>query len=215
MNFRKYFMAGLVVMMPAFLTAFIVFKLVQMFLILIGTLFPIWPFVHSMVQGSIFTDNPIVRSILFFMTYIFLAISTIVILTFIGFLTLNYINKERAKWLERLFLKVPFSTTIYTTIKQISGLLLSSDLNYDRVVLIEYPRKGIHSLGFLTNENIVIGKKGEELKERCSVFLPTAPNPISGMFIILKREEIISLDMKVEDAIRLIISGGMLDNFDE
>ncbi len=210
-NFRKYLVAGLVVTLPAFLTAFIVLKILQGFLSVLGSVFPVGPFVSSLVEGSFFTDNFLVRGIMFILTYSLLLSTSVFILTFIGFLTLNYINKERGKWIERLFLNIPLSTTIYSTIKQISSLLLSEDFSFNKVVMLEYPREGVYSLGFLTNENVKLGKN-RDLKDHISVFVPTSPNPVSGMFVVVKKSDLVFLDIGVEEAIRLIVSGGMLDN---
>ena len=75
--------------------------------------------------------------------------------------------------------------------------------------MFEYPRHGIYSIGFMTSDSnhFVEEVTGEEM---CNVFLPTSPNPTSGMFIVLKKSEVRVLDLKVDDAIKLIISGGVI-----
>ncbi len=109
---------------------------------------------------------------------------------------------------ENILLKVPMVSKIYGGTKQLSKAFLGEGKTvFKRVVLLEYPRKGIYSVAFVTAE----GKK--ELADKTgrrlvSVFLPTTPNPTSGLFIAVPEEDVISLDMSIEDGFKLIISGG-------
>lgn len=119
------------------------------------------------------------------------------------------IGKKIAQLLGSLFNKIPVIKSIYTTINQITQLL-SSDKSaaYKKVVVVEYPRDGIFSLGFLTSDlNEDLNYLSEDLK-LVNVFIPTSPNPTSGMFLMVPVNEVRFLDMKVEDAVKLIVSGG-------
>ena len=133
-------------------------------------------------------------------------ISALGLVILVGMLTLNYFGQFILKLIEGLIGKIPFARSIYSTIKQISEVILSKDgAPYKQVVAIEYPTKEFKSIGFLTNESINL--TGEDL---VSVFLPTAPNPTSGLLILLKRSQITYLDLTVEQAAKLIISAGAI-----
>ena len=104
---------------------------------------------------------------------------------------------------------MPLVKEIYASIKQIAEALFSQkDKNFRRVVLIEYPRKGIFTMVFVT------GTSQESIRERTgkkllNVFVPTTPNPSSGFFLMVPEDEVVELDMSPEEAFKLIISGGM------
>ena len=138
---------------------------------------------------------------------------TIIIIAIIiaGLAMRNVVGKTIAQWIDKLFSNLPIIKPIYTTILQIREIMLTSNSNsYQKVVVIEYPRKGIYSLGFLTNRENYIFEEilGEE--KLINIFMPTSPNPTSGMFLMVKASEVRELDIKIEDAIKLIISGGAI-----
>jgi len=116
-----------------------------------------------------------------------------------------------ARFAEWILLKLPILSSIYSTSRQIGEALWTPKGNmFRQVVLIEYPRKGIYTIGFLTNEN----KKEWELsvktnKQLLSIFVPTTPNPTSGFLLFIPREDCQFLDMKVSDGMKLVISGGV------
>ena len=109
---------------------------------------------------------------------------------------------------EKLLSKVPMIGKIYVTIKEISRAFLGQGRQvFEEVVLVEYPRKGIYSLGFVTTQVC------EEIREKTKsdtlyVFLPTTPNPTNGFFLIVPREEVLPLEMSVADGFKLVVSGG-------
>jgi len=109
---------------------------------------------------------------------------------------------------EKIFLKVPMFGRIYYAVKQISSAFLGHGKSiFKRVVLIEYPRKGVYSIGFVTGEG-----KGEiqaETTEKVfNIFVPTTPNPTSGIFLVVPKNELKFLRMGVEEGMKLVISGG-------
>ena len=109
-----------------------------------------------------------------------------------------------------IMLKLPLLSTVYSTTRQIGEALWAPQGNmFRKAVLLEYPRRGIYAIGFLTSENEENWEIGEKTgKQLVSIFLPTTPNPTSGFLLLLPKEECIILDMKVADAMRLVISGG-------
>jgi uncharacterized membrane protein len=107
-------------------------------------------------------------------------------------------------------MKLPIVKIIYNTIKQIFDTLLKKDDNNPRqVVLIEYPRKGIFTIGFLTSD--LKGEIQNKIQEdSVCVFVPTSPNPTSGYIVFIPKQELIYLNLTAEKAMKLIISGGLL-----
>jgi len=118
-----------------------------------------------------------------------------------------FLRKFFGFW-ERLFLRLPTVGKLYITIKEIIRAFLGQGKQiFEEVVLVEYPRKGIYSLGFIT------AKSCREIQEKTSndsvyVFLPTSPNPTNGFFLVLPRKEVIPLKISVADGFKLIVSGG-------
>ena len=137
-------------------------------------------------------------------------VTLIILLIAIGTAMRVFLFKKIGAFLNNLLVKIPLFSQIYSTITQIISLFASDrQKSYQKVVMFEYPRQGIYSIGFMTSDSnhFVEEVTGEEM---CNVFLPTSPNPTSGMFIVLKKSEVRVLDLKVDDAIKLIISGGVI-----
>ncbi|UOD34349.1 DUF502 domain-containing protein [Deferribacteraceae bacterium V6Fe1] len=134
----------------------------------------------------------------------------IIAIFFIGLFAKNYFGKQIIRFFERILSKIPLIRGIYSATRQIIDTFQSpSGSNFKKVVLVEYPRKGIYSIGFVTKEssnfyNSKIGKK-------CSnVFIPTTPNPTSGFILIIPNEELLELDLTVEEGVKFVISAGLL-----
>jgi uncharacterized membrane protein len=144
---------------------------------------------------------------------VYLIAVVIIILTIIitGLAMRNVIGKRIAKKIDFLFSNIPLVKPIYTTILQIRHLMFTSNTKaYQKVVMIEYPRRGIYSLGFLTNRKNELFEEILGGKKLLNIFIPTSPNPTSGMFIMVEADDVKELDIKIEDAIKLIISGGAI-----
>jgi len=122
------------------------------------------------------------------------------------------IGKRILVVMERAALKIPMINVVYSTIRHIIDAFSKKKTGmFRKVVLFEYPRKGIYAIGFLTNENEekweVSQKTGENL---ISVFLPTTPNPTSGFLLFIPRKDCVFLDMGIAEGMRLVISGGAI-----
>ncbi len=135
-------------------------------------------------------------------------IAVILVVSLIGWMTKVLIVTRAFSWGEKLLIKLPILGKVYNAIKQISSAFLGQGKTiFKQVVLIEYPRKGIYSVGFTT------GTSKGEIKEcmgqnGINVFVPTTPNPTSGMFLIVPRDNIQFLKMSVEEGMKFVISGG-------
>lgn len=112
---------------------------------------------------------------------------------------------------ERLFIKIPLTKGIYFPVKRIVNFLfLKQPERFRGVALVEYPRKGIYSIGFVTNESPFHLAKTAG-KNLYNIFIPSSPSPLTGFTIIVPEEEIMFLDMTMEDATKIIVSGGMFN----
>ena len=136
-------------------------------------------------------------------------ISTFILAYFLGLIGSNIIGRRIVSLGERIFVKVPVARGIYSSAKQlVNTFSSSSNANFKRVILVEYPRLGLYTLGFITREGF--GEVQEKTEEHVvNVFIPTTPNPTSGYLIMVPKDRVIPLEMSVEDGIRLIVSGGI------
>jgi uncharacterized membrane protein len=137
-------------------------------------------------------------------------VASLVLIFIAGFIVSNVIGEKLLHFGENLLQKIPLVTKIYFGIKQIvDAFSLQGKQLFNRVVLVEYPRKGTYAVGFVTGEcrGEVQNKTAARL---INIFIPTTPNPTSGMLILVPDKEIIYLDMTVEEGLKLIISAGVV-----
>ena len=140
-------------------------------------------------------------------------LSLVLIITLVGMLASNILGRRVVMMWERMLLSIPILNRVYNGAKQVAEALFRSDSRtFRQVVLIEFPRKGIYSVGFLTGEAVgeLRHKAGKEL---ASVFLPTTPNPTSGYLLLVPIGDVIKLDMSVEDGLKLAISQQSKEGF--
>ena len=132
---------------------------------------------------------------------------TIILITIIGGLSLSFFGKKFLEIFNNVLKKIPILRTIYSAVGQLTESFTSSSGVKKSVVILEYPRKGIWVVGFVTRENKgEISKKTNE--ELVNIFVPTTPNPTSGFLLMLPKKDIIYLDMSFEEASRFIVSAG-------
>ena len=193
MTLKKIFITGLTAVIPLVITIYVVYGL------------------------FLFADGILGKSINeFFYEYIGykvpgLGILIAILLIFFLGLILRLSRMKIFRWTERLFFRIPLVNKIYFPVKRIVDFLFfPPQKNFRNAVLVEYPRKGIYSLGFLTNEN-TIEFKARGTKKLCNVYMPSSPSPITGFIIIVDEKDLIPLDIGVEEAIRLIVSGGLIN----
>lgn len=138
---------------------------------------------------------------------IFAVLLTVLLLYAIGLFAANFFGRRIIGWLETLVDKVPLVKTVYRSCKQILNTLAGGQAqSFQRVALVPFPNELTRSVGFITN-NLTDAVNGDEL---CSVFIPTTPNPTTGFVLVLKRADIIEVNWSVEEAIKVIMSGGLL-----
>lgn len=187
---KKLFITGLFVLIPIALTVSIIF----------------WLF-NSI--DSIFR-NPL--EILFGIPLVGVGfVLTIALIFATGIIASNYLGKKLIERTETALRKIPIVNTVYISIKQMMDTICNDQKKaFKSVVLVRYPSKDIFAIGFITSDaaNEASEKSGKTMK---SVFIPTTPNPTSGMLVMLPIEDITHLDMPVDVAVKLIVSGGILN----
>ncbi len=183
---KKYFLTGLLVVVPISLTIYIL-----TFLIAIVERFLPYKYLPFYIPGL---------GILI----------TVLLIVGVGFLTSNYIGRKLLAMGDNIISRIPLVKSIYASVKQISQAVLSQDgKNFRRVVLIEYPRRGLYTLAFVT------GVAGGEVQNKTeetvlNLFVPTTPNPTSGFYLMVPENEVTHLDMTTDEAFKLVVSGGMI-----
>ena len=131
----------------------------------------------------------------------------LILITFVGWISLSFLGKRIIDLLNAILRKIPILRTIYTAIVQMTETFAKSKNNEKSCVLIEYPRKGIWAIGFMTRENKgIISKKTNE--DLVNVFVPTTPNPTSGFLLMVPKKDVIHLDVSFEQASKFIVSAG-------
>ena len=195
-NLKSIFLTGLAVVMPVGLTVYIFFFLIE----IMDSLLLIVP---DRYQPDVFLPFHVPG---------LGAIVTVVLILFCGLVAKSYFGNKLVGLGEGLLDKIPFIRSIYQAMKRIADTMFADrSANFKKVVLFRFPSKTIYSIGFVT------GALGGELSTKIgqnnhyvSVFMPTAPNPTTGLYMIMPEDELIYLDMSVEEAFTLIISAGIV-----
>jgi uncharacterized membrane protein len=133
----------------------------------------------------------------------------VVLISIVGVLARYYIGKRLIEWLDLAMMNVPLLNKFYGAIKQINEAFSGNKNSFKTVVLVEFPREGMYSVGFLTNEQR--GEVQQKTKEKVvAVFIPTTPNPTSGFLLLVPEDKVTKLDMSVADGIKYIVSLGSI-----
>jgi len=191
---KGYFITGLLVVVPLYITLYVLVLIVgfmdNALDILPGFLRPdTYLPVRVPGQGIVFTVLGILA---------------------VGVLTANFLGQKIMRLTDRVMAKVPIVSVVYNATKQLMETFLNKEHEgFRRVVLVQFPRQGAWSMGFVT------GRAGGEIRARTSpemlsLFIPTTPNPTSGFYIVTREEDVIALSMSVEDAFKVLMSGGMV-----
>ena len=192
-HFKRNFLAGLAILLPIWLTFFIVwlvFKWVS------SISMPILLPASKYYLGK---DWGILVNLVSFLLTIF-------VIWFVGVLTTLLISKNLFAWLESLMIKIPLFSSIYTSLRKLTQYIFGhGDMGFKSVGLVEFPMKGAFALCF------VLGTfELEGLEKKTKVFVPHVPSPTTGFLLFVNETEIIPLDISFDSAIRAIISGGIV-----
>ena len=190
---RTYFLTGVVVLIPIGITIYLT--------VLIMSISP------SLIPASINPNKYLpfnIPGLEFLIAFI--------IITFVGMVSLTFIGKTLLNFGQRILNKIPILRTIYNGLGQLTKNFTSSNNKSKKIVLLEYPRKGVWSVGFATgnNKGEILNKVGRG-KKLINVFVPTTPNPTSGFLLMVPKKDLIFLDMNFEDASKFIMSAGSIN----
>lgn len=205
-GFRGNFLTGLVVVLPVALTIWLIWTMIGW---IDGWVLPLIPY-------ALHPDTLFERNLGYAPPVPIRGVGVIVFLAFtilVGWIAKGLIGRSLIAWGEGLVDRMPFVRSIYTGLKQIAETVFSqSDAKFDRACLVEYPRKGMWGVGFVsTAARGEIAEKIPVEDEILTVFLATTPNPTSGFLLYVPRRDVIMLDrIGVEDAAKLIISAGLV-----
>jgi uncharacterized membrane protein len=188
-DFKKNFITGLIVLMPIMLTIVAIDFFISIILAFVVNFFPFLPKLPFRLEVIL--------------TVFFLLILTL----FIGFLVNNMLQQRLQKFLDSIFLKIPVIKYLYGGTKQVTEAMLSDTDKkaFKRVVLVPFPSQDVYSLGFVTQEEVKFKK------DYALVFIPQAPLPNNGYVVFAKKSELKDPKISVNDAIKIIFSGGIVD----
>jgi len=197
---RRHLIAGLLVIIPVFVAVYAVWAIMTLAESFFG------PVVDEFTTRGGY-DGLQHEPYYMFAKSVISFILAVIVIGFVGWLSTFLLVRRVIQMGERLVSRVPILKFFYNTPKEVLHTFTASQKgSFKRVVLLEYPRRGVWGLGFATGE-IIKQPKGERL---VSVFLPTTPNPTSGFLLLLPEEDVFDTNIPVEDGARLIISGGIL-----
>lgn len=191
---KRYFITGLLIWVPLGITAWVVSLIAgaadQSLRLLPAAIHP-----HNLIGFDIPGAGIVVTLVIIFVT---------------GLLAANFIGQRLVNWWERLLARIPVVNSIYNGVKQVSDTLFSSSgMAFRQPLLVQYPHQGSWTIAFLTGEPG--GDVVNHLKEEyVSVYVPTTPNPTSGFFLMFPKNQVIELDMDVDQALKYIISMGVV-----
>ncbi len=206
---RNSFLTGIIVIAPVGLTVWLIWTVVGW----VDSF--VWPFVPAAYQPAAIINrllelegaDQIVVNVRGLGVVIFLVFTVLV-----GWIAKGLIGRSMITFAENLVDRTPIVRSIYSGIKQLAETVFAqTDRSFEKACLIQYPRKGIWAIGFIsTKARGEVAQKAETVGDMMSVFVPTTPNPTSGFLLFFPVEDIIELDMTIEEAAKLVISAGLV-----
>lgn len=184
---RKYFITGLILLIPLWITLYIIWLFVK----LISNIST--PFIVAIFYAFNLRENEFLMFLISFIISIF-------VIWLIGYLANTVIGKNLLKSLETYFYKIPIIKDIYISAKKLIYFFTEQkELKSNQVVLVEYPRKDCYTIGIVTIKT----------ENKLGVFIPSTPNPTTGYLIFVNQQEVKPIDLSIEEALKIIISGGI------
>ncbi|MDW3225667.1 MAG: DUF502 domain-containing protein [Paracoccaceae bacterium] len=204
---RGSFLTGLVVIAPVGLTIWLIWSVVGW---IDGFVLPLVPGSYKpdkVLQNLLGLDPEIQIDIRGIGVVIFLVFTVVV-----GWMAKGFLGRSFIRFAESLVERTPVVRSVYSGIKQISETVFAqSERSFENACLIEYPRRGIWAIGFIsTDTKGEIASRANNANPMVSIFVPTTPNPTSGFLLFFPADDVILLDMTVEEAAKLVISAGLV-----
>jgi uncharacterized membrane protein len=193
-HFRRYLIAGLLVWVPLIVTGLIIKFLVDMLDFTILLLPPSWR-PEAILGFSVPGTGVVVAIVIVFVT---------------GLVAANFVGRKLFDIGDSLVDRIPLVSSIYSAVKQVMRTVLTDGgQSFKRVLMVQYPRKGLWTLGFQTGVGVGEVQHRTE-RDVITVFIPTTPNPTSGFVILVPREDAVELEMSVEDGLKFVMSLGVV-----
>jgi uncharacterized membrane protein len=193
---RNLLFAGLLILAPVYLTIYV---LVLLFRFMDGIFAPLIDRTLATFLGERTLHIPGLGIVL-----------TLVVVLFLGWLSRQVVGQRILHGIENLIRRIPIAKSVYGATKGVLEAVSRDQADaFKRVVLIEYPRKGIYGIAFVTGSAAQWGSD-PEVEEMVPVFVPTTPNPTSGYLLLVPQREILECPMTIEEGIRMVVSGGIL-----
>ncbi len=191
----SWFLTGILVMTPLILTIYVAWAFITF---VDNLVVPLVPFDYRPSNYLPFSIPGLGLIIVFIFT------------TFVGLLATGLFGRTLIRIWENILNRMPVVRSVYSAIKQILETVMATQSDaFRQAVLVQYPRKDIWAIGFVTGSTKgEVGKRVD--KKMVNVFMPTTPNPTSGFLLFFPEEDLIFLNMSVEDALKLVVSGGMV-----
>ncbi|MEQ9693919.1 DUF502 domain-containing protein [Shimia sp. SDUM112013] len=196
-SLRASFLTGIVVIAPVSMTVWLVWTIIGWFDNVV------LPLVPDAFQPEQYVDiNLRGLGVVFFLVFTIM----------VGWIAKGLIGRSMINFAESLVLRMPVVRSIYSGVKQIAETVFAqTERTFEKACLIEYPRKGIWAIGFIsTDAKGEVDQKAQTGDRLMGVFIPTTPNPTSGFLLFFPKEDIMELDMTIEDAAKLVISAGLV-----
>ncbi len=214
-RFRSYFLRGLAVLLPTILTIWIFFwgyKFIQENISVYINRGIVWLIMFLQGDQQYLTKEDMVKFWVHGWGSIAGFLVALVAVCIVGALLASVVGKTLWRMVEKFIMNTPFLRQVYPYVKQITDFLLTQEEQkklFSRVVAVEYPRKGIWSMGLVTGSGLQ--KVSENVKkEFLTILIPTSPTPFTGFVIMVPKKQTIELDMTIEEAIRFAVSAGVI-----
>ncbi len=201
---RPLFVTGLVIILPLVIT---VWLLRLLFTLVHGISTPLILRILAWVNPPLAEDPA-------FSTYgapLIGLILTLVLVVLVGALATNLLGRRLVEAFDRIMMRLPLIKGIYGGARQLLDAMNRKTSSFQRVVAVEYPRKGIYTVGFVTRDQTTLRVAGGVSPQGYTlVFLPTSPNPTSGWLVAVRDGDLLPLDLSIEEGVKLIVSGGLV-----
>src|SRR3990167_1236992 len=192
---QRYFISGLLIWLPLLVTILVIKFLVD----LLGNILSLLP--HNYQPDTLIGFHIPGIGVIITLAVIFLT----------GLIVDNFIGRKLVEWGDALIARIPLVRTVYTSVKQVLETLFTpGGQSFRKVLLVEYPRTGMWTIAFQTGETLPEIEKTLNTDSMISLYVPTTPNPTSGFLLILPRASVIEVEMSVEQALKFVISLGVM-----
>jgi uncharacterized membrane protein len=193
--FKSSLVAGLILITPLVITLFVLRILVNWSL----------QFVNPVVQGTrLFEYTANIEAV----AQVLAAVLIVAAITLLGYLAQKSVGRHMFGNIGRIVNVIPLVNLIYASVRQVANSLVDRDTAYESVVLVEYPRKDVYSIGLVTGESPAAVEDFAD-QEVYNVFLPNSPNPTAGRLVLLPEDQIHEIDMSVRHGMRLVVTTGI------